>query len=194
MKTDLRRPGTPSRGPASAVLAHPSTNGLAPVLGADPRSGAPGHRMPRPHSESLIPRPNNALVPEQSSSFADLAAFAALPRVTGLALSPDGARLVATVDQPDPDRAKYVSSIWDVDPQGRRPAARLTWSEKGEGSPAFLPDGTLLFVSSRGEDEDAALWSLPAGGEARVLARNPGGVGGPIVAPASGTVLVTASR
>src|SRR5262245_44148396 len=38
--------GTPgSRGPASAVLAHPSTDGLARV-GAGPRSGAPGPKIP----------------------------------------------------------------------------------------------------------------------------------------------------
>src|ERR1700730_16310934 len=47
--------GTPgSGGPASAVLAHASTDALAPVLGARPPAGAPGHRMPRPHSESLV--------------------------------------------------------------------------------------------------------------------------------------------
>src|SRR5215470_13290499 len=96
LPTDLRRPSTPphpmkplsfmgtpgSRGPASptprnlrfrgdpgsAVLAHPLTNGLAPVLGADPRtptprnlrfrgdpgSGAPGRRIYRRQSESII--------------------------------------------------------------------------------------------------------------------------------------------
>src|SRR5262249_59881682 len=30
-----------------AVLAHPMTNGLAAVLGAAPRSGAPGHQISR---------------------------------------------------------------------------------------------------------------------------------------------------
>src|SRR5215472_4182954 len=45
--TDLRRPCTPSGGQASAVLAHPLTNGLAPVLGARPPAGAPGHRVSR---------------------------------------------------------------------------------------------------------------------------------------------------
>jgi dipeptidyl aminopeptidase/acylaminoacyl peptidase len=131
---------------------------------------------------------------DERSSLADLAAFTALPRVSGLALSPDGGRLVATVEQPDAKRAAYVSSVWELDQTGRRPAVRLTWSEKGESSPAFLPDGSLVFVSSRRDDEDAALWSLPMGGEARVLARYPGGVGGPVVATAAGTVLVRASR
>jgi dipeptidyl aminopeptidase/acylaminoacyl peptidase len=135
-------------------------------------------------------------VPEKPTPFADLAAFAALPRVTGLALSPDGSRLVATVDQPDAKGARYVSSLWEIDPAGRRQAVRLTWSAKGESSPAFLADGSLLFVSSRadGDDEDAALWSLPAGREARPLARYPGGVGGPVVAANAGSVLLRASR
>jgi dipeptidyl aminopeptidase/acylaminoacyl peptidase len=135
-------------------------------------------------------------VPEQPSSFADVAGFAALARVSGLALSPDGERLVATVEQPDATGARYVSSVWEIDPAGHGPAVRLTWSEKGESSPALLPDGSLLFVSSRGQgdDEDAALWSLPRGGEARVLARHPGGVGGPVAAAAAGSVLVSASR
>lgn len=135
-------------------------------------------------------------MPDESSPFADLAAFAALPRVSGLALSPDGTRLVATLDQPDAKRAKYVSSLWEVDPAGLRAAVRLTWSARGESSPAFLPDGSLLFVSSRpeGDDEDAALWSLPAAGEARPLARYPGGVGGPVVAAKAGSVLLRASR
>src|SRR5215472_2630024 len=47
MPTDLRRPCTPSRGRASAVLARAWTNALAPVLGARPRSGAPGRRISR---------------------------------------------------------------------------------------------------------------------------------------------------
>src|SRR5262252_797783 len=53
---DLRRRCTPTRGPTFAVLAHPLTNGIAPVLGADPRSGAPRHRIPRRQSESIIER------------------------------------------------------------------------------------------------------------------------------------------
>jgi dipeptidyl aminopeptidase/acylaminoacyl peptidase len=135
-------------------------------------------------------------VPEQQSAFADSSAFTALPRVNDLALSPDGRRLVAAIQQPDAKRARFASALWEIDPEGGRPARRLTWSEKGEASPAFLPDGTLLFVSARveGDDEDPALWCLPAGGEARALARYPGGVGGPVVAASAGSVLVQAAR
>ncbi|HXM54707.1 MAG TPA: prolyl oligopeptidase family serine peptidase [Candidatus Dormibacteraeota bacterium] len=133
---------------------------------------------------------------EQPSSFAESAAFTALPRVSGLALSPDGRRLIASIEEPDSKRARFSPALWEIDPEGRHPARRLTWSERGESSPAFLPDGGLLFVSTRGEGDDAeaALWRLPAGGEAQALAKQPGGIGGPVVAARAGTVLVRASR
>lgn len=49
-----------------------------------------------------------------TDSFADLAAYAALPRITGLALSLDGRRLVAAVQAPDAKGARYVSALWEV--------------------------------------------------------------------------------
>jgi dipeptidyl aminopeptidase/acylaminoacyl peptidase len=135
-------------------------------------------------------------VPEVSD-YADLAAVSALPRVTGLALSPDGARLVAAVQQPDAAQARYTSALWEVPLDGGAPV-RLTRSEKGESAPAFLPDGSLLFISARpdpdGADDDAALWVLPPSGEPRVLARCAGGLSGPVVAGRAGTVVVGGSR
>src|SRR5579875_2318269 len=132
--------------------------------------------------------------------FADLAAFAALPRLTSLAMSIDGSRLVATMQQPDAKGAKYTSSLWDIDLDGGAPT-RLTFSDKGETAPAFRPDGSLLFVSSRpdvsGSDEDedeAALWCLPPIGEPHVVARRPGGLSGPVVARDSGDVVLGGSR
>src|SRR5262245_5457118 len=99
--------------------------------------------------------------------------------MTALRLSPDGQWLAAVVEIMSTDKKKYVSSIWRIDVDGAA-AERLTRSAEGEGDPAFLPDGSLLFVSSRpdptakpagddtGRDGKAALWSLPAGrGEAR---------------------------
>jgi dipeptidyl aminopeptidase/acylaminoacyl peptidase len=117
--------------------------------------------------------------------------------VTGLALSLDGRRLVATVQEPDAKGATYVSALWEVPLAGGDPV-RLTRSEKGESAPAFRPDGALLFASARpdpdGEDDEAALWELPPAGEPRVLARFPGGLSGPVVAAEAGTVLATGSR
>ena len=88
------------------------------------------------------------------SPFDDLDDYVAIPRMTGLRLSPDGSWLAATVQSLSPDKKKYVTSIWRIDAAGGRPA-RLTRSADGEGSPRFLPDGTLLFVSKRA-DPDAA--------------------------------------
>ena len=131
------------------------------------------------------------------TDFADLAAYVALPRLTGLALSPDGTRLVAAVQASDRAGARYVSALWEVPLAGGEPA-RLTRSEKGESAPAFRPDGGLVFVSARpdpeGTEDEPALWVLPPAGEPEVLARCPGGVSAPVVAAGSGTVLVGGSR
>ncbi len=133
--------------------------------------------------------------------FGDLLAYTRLPRTSGLALSPDGTRLVTGTSLLDAKGGRSTASLWEVDPSGQRPARRLTRGAKGESSPVFTPRGDLLFTSSRpdpaaaeGEGDDdapAALWCLPAGGgEARVVAVRPGGVTGVAVARASGAVLV----
>ena len=114
-----------------------------------------------------------------------------LPRLSSLRLSPDGRRLVVAVGSVAPDGRKMATALWQVDPEGRSPARRLTRSVAGEtGGAAFLPDGSLLFASSRpdpdtkpatgGDDHPIhALWLLPPdGGEARLLAAPDGGVDG----------------
>ncbi len=133
--------------------------------------------------------------------FHDLQAFTRLPRTSGLALSPDGTRLVTAVSLLDQRGGGSTTSLWEVDPTGERAARRLTRGARGESSPVFTPAGDLLFTSSRtdpaavegegGDDAPAALWCLPAGGgEARVVATRPGGVGGVAVAREAGTVLL----
>ena len=81
--------------------------------------------------------------------FHDLDAYVALGRAAGLALSPDGSRLVTSVSSLDSEKTAYVTAVWEIDPAGERPARRLTRSAKGEASAAFLPDGSLLFASAR---------------------------------------------
>src|SRR5580693_2521925 len=125
-----------------------------------------------------------------TTPFHDLADFVAIPRVTALRLAPDGSWLAAAVQTLSPDCKKYLTSLWRID-TGGGPARRLTRSAEGEGSPRFLPDGSLLFTSKRpdpgagparqdGAAKDvAALWLLPAGeGEARPVVRLPGGIAG----------------
>ena len=125
-------------------------------------------------------------------------AFLALPRVTSLHLSPDGTRLVATVQAVGPDGKRFAGALWDVDPAGRRPARRLTFSARGESMQGFLPDGSILFTSPRpdlevaeGTPADAgALYLLPAGGgEPRRILAPDGGVEALLTGRSTATVV-----
>ena len=130
----------------------------------------------------------------------DLDHFLGLPRLSGLRLSPDGARLVVAVSRPNAEKKKFASSLWEMDPAGTRPAHRLTRSGPGESSAEFIPDGSIVFTSSRPDpdmtpeeakerEENPALWLLPAGGgEARVIAAPPGGIDGLRAARAASVV------
>src|SRR5258705_10761438 len=101
-----------------------------------------------------------------STPFSDLDDYIALPRVAGLAVSPDGSRVVTTVAELNDKRTEYVSAVWELDPAGLRPARRLTHGAKGESAPVFTAAGDLLFVAARPTEEDdkapASLWRLPA--------------------------------
>src|SRR5215813_13257045 len=86
---------------------------------------------------------------QAADPFSDLDAYVRLPRVQGLWLSPDGRRLVVGVATPDRKMARYTTALWEVDPEGVRPARRLTRSGQGESAAAFTPAGALLFASTR---------------------------------------------
>ncbi|MEZ0089725.1 alpha/beta fold hydrolase [Streptacidiphilus sp. EB129] len=164
------------------------------------------------HTTGHDPAQNSTAKPAQSPTggtgptptvFHDLGAFLSVPRVSALALSPDGGRLVAAVAELAADGTRYASALWELDPAGERPARRLTRSAKGESAPAFQPDGTLLFLSARPDadppkdapkHEDPALWALPAeGGEAVRLLGCPGGIGGYAVARQSPRIALSTS-
>ncbi|MDP8969297.1 MAG: S9 family peptidase, partial [Actinomycetota bacterium] len=96
-------------------------------------------------------------------------ALLSMPRVDALAVSSDGSRLVTSVARPDADGKRFATSWWELDPTGQRPPRRLTRSAPGPTAAAFLPDGSLLFLSARDEpdaagdgptDQAAALWLL----------------------------------
>ncbi len=145
----------------------------------------------------------------------DLDGFFALPRVAGLALSADGARLVTTVATPSRDGTKFVSALWELDPVGAAAPRRLTRSRAGESAPAFRPDGSLVFLSARPEVEPAAgagddqgdeggsdigddggvaaLWVLPPAGEAHRLHVRPAAVEAFAVARDSGDIAFRAA-
>jgi dipeptidyl aminopeptidase/acylaminoacyl peptidase len=135
------------------------------------------------------------------SPFHRLADFLALPRLSGLALSADGKRLAVSVATLDPEKKKWQSALWEVDPAGEAAARRLTRSAPGESAPAWLPDGSLLFTSTRpvpgakeNGDPTPALWNLPAGGgEARPVVTRPAGIAGFAVAADTGDLVVSAA-
>ena len=117
--------------------------------------------------------------------FGDLDAFLAIPRVSGLAVSPDGARAVTTVSEINEAGTEFVTAVWEIDVSGQAPARRLTRGAKGESAPVLTAAGDLLFIASRptsdgaeaGDGPPASLWRLPAsGGEAEALLDLPGGV------------------
>jgi len=116
-----------------------------------------------------------------TTPFDDLDEFLALPRVSGLAVAPDGSRVVTSIAELNEKRTEFVSAIWELDPAGTQPARRLTRGAKGEASPSFTADGDLLFVAARPSEDDekppAALWRLPAaGGEAAEALALPGDI------------------
>ena len=137
----------------------------------------------------------------QRVPFASLESYIALPRVEGLALSPDGRTVVFTIATLARDRTSYERALWSVPADGSGSPIRLTRSAKGESGVAFTGSGDILFVSARPDaaaekdQETAQLWMLPAaGGEARAVTRLLGGVS-EIAATASGSdaVVITAN-
>ncbi|MGP4030860.1 prolyl oligopeptidase family serine peptidase [Pseudarthrobacter sp. 1C304] len=132
--------------------------------------------------------------------FHDLDHYLAIPRVSGLALSPDGRRLVTTVATLNAKGTEYGTALWELDPEGRKQARRITRSAKGEAGAVFAASGDLYFTSARPDPEtpDAdpvnALWMLPVdGGEARVVLTRAGGVSGLLAAKDTGALFVNAS-
>ncbi|MDF2471614.1 MAG: peptidase [Rhodococcus erythropolis] len=130
--------------------------------------------------------------------FDELDDYIALARLSGLVLSPDGSLLICARAVLDDESAEYVSSLWEIDPEGRRPARRLTWGSTSESGAAFAFDGDVLFTATRavpGEsDPQPALWRLPAaGGEAQLLISRPGGVSSVSAAKAAPTFVAQTS-
>lgn len=137
--------------------------------------------------------------PQPKTPFHDLDHYLAIPRVSGLTLSPDGTRLVTTVTTLNGKGTEFVTALWELDPAGDKQARRITRSAKGEAGAAFAANGDLYFTSARPDpespDEDPvnALWLLPAaGGEARVAHSRAGGVGSVLAAADADAAFVVA--
>ncbi|MDT5206192.1 MAG: hypothetical protein QOD34_2828 [Mycobacterium sp.] len=137
-----------------------------------------------------------------ATAFDNLDDYLALPRVSGLAVSADGRRVVTTVATLNATRSEHIGAVWELDVAGQRPAHRLTRSANGESAPTFTADGDLLFLSSRPNSENsddgkkppASLWRLPAGGgEALEVLSMPGGISAVRSARAADTAVIGAA-
>ncbi len=80
----------------------------------------PAHDAPVHLTDEVADQPLDGGTP-----FGRLADVMAAPRLSGLALSADGTRLVTSVATLSPDRTSWRTALWEVDPHGpaRRPAA-----------------------------------------------------------------------
>ena len=103
--------------------------------------------------------------------------LAKIPRVGGVAVSPDGRLVAYTVTTPDVEANTSRSAVWIV-PSAGGEARRITSGEKQDGDPRFSPDGkTLAFVSDR--DGSPQIWTVGvsgAGGDASKATSLPTGV------------------
>jgi len=131
--------------------------------------------------------------------FHDLDHYLSIPRVSGLALSPDGKRLVTTVTTLNGKGTEFATALWELDPSGANHARRITRSAKGEAGAVFAANGDLYFTSARPDPDspDAdpvnALWLLPAdGGEARVVHSRSAGIRSVMAAEDTQAIFVNA--
>jgi len=148
----------------------------------------------------MAAKDSETLSEQPETPFHDLDHYLAIPRVSGLALSPDGSRLVTTVATLDAKGSEYCTALWEVDPRGVNQARRITRSAKGEAGAVFAANGDLYFTSARPDPEspDAdpvnALWILPTGGgEARVALSRAGGISALHAARDADVLVVAAS-
>ena len=125
--------------------------------------------------------------------FADPDTYLDTPRTAGLALSPDGTRLVTVQSTLSEDRTRFETALWSIDPAGREPARRLTYGAPAS-DPVFAADGRLLFrrAADTADSSPKVLWALDfRGGEPQRIAHRAGGVDTVRCAARSDRIVVT---
>ncbi len=113
-----------------------------------------------------------------------------LARVSEIALSPDGRRLVFTLRETDLAADRGRTDLWLQDLGGGGAPRQLTSNEENDGSADWTADGSgVFFLSSR--SGSAQVWYLAtAGGEAIQVTRLPLDVGSFRASPASDRLVV----
>lgn len=116
-------------------------------------------------------------------------------RAGGLDLSPDGTRLVFTVQDYSLEKNSSVTHLWLLDTAPGALARQLTTAESADTAPQWSPDGTrIAFTSKRGADEVPALYILRTdGGEPEKILELPLPISSPRWLP-DGKRIVFATR
>jgi dipeptidyl aminopeptidase/acylaminoacyl peptidase len=115
----------------------------------------------------------------------------AMKRLGSPALSPDGTRVVFTVQEWSVEKNKSTTNLWLVDVKGGEPR-RLTAAQANDGSPAWSPDGTrIAFTSRRDGDQAGGLYVISVGGgEAEKILELPYSVTAPKWLPDGSALIV----
>ena len=91
--------------------------------------------------------------------------------VGGVQVSPDGKRVVYTVNEAvmTADKSEFVTQIWLAETDGRN-AFQITFGDKSSTNPKWSPDGNWIAFTSNRKDNRNNLYMLrAAGGEAEPL-------------------------
>lgn len=105
----------------------------------------------------------------------------AVKRVGAPALSPDGKRVVVSVQEWSVEKNKPTASLWLTDLTSSKTRRLTSTANSSDSVPAWNDDGSrIAFVSKRGDDEAAALYVIAAdGGEAEEIIELPYGISSP---------------
>ncbi len=116
-------------------------------------------------------------------------------RPGGLDLSPDGSRLVFTVQDYSLEKNSSVTHLWLLDTAPGGLARQITTAESSDTAPQWSPDGQrLAFTSKRGSDENPSLYVLRTdGGEPEKILELPLPISSPRWLP-DGKRIVFATR
>jgi dipeptidyl aminopeptidase/acylaminoacyl peptidase len=116
--------------------------------------------------------------PEQASAWTPELSMK-VKAVGGVRVSPDGKRVVYTVNEPvmTADKSEYLTNIWLANADGSE-AYQITFGEKSSTSPDWSPDGKWLAFTSARSGKNNLYLLRASGGEAEMITDVKSSVGG----------------